>query len=98
MKKNWYGLFLAMIAVFVLGNAANVHADPMLKMVQIEVDSPGAVKKLASMGIDIAAVRKSEPKDDLTMGSFRVEAVVSEYDQKKLNIELKRQHARKKCR
>ena len=58
----------------------------MLKMVFIEVDSPQKVKKLARMGIDIAAVRKLEDagKRELKAARYRVEAVVSSKDEKKL--------------
>ncbi len=57
-------------------------ADPMLKMAFIETDSPLTVKKLARMGMDIAAVRKiGEPGEPVR---YRVEVVVSERDQKKL--------------
>jgi hypothetical protein len=34
------------------------YSGPMLKMVKIEAKAPGQVKKLARMGIDIAAVHK----------------------------------------
>ncbi|MCP3944856.1 MAG: zinc carboxypeptidase [Desulfobacteraceae bacterium] len=88
MKKIWYGfLFATMVMVFVGNSASAASSDssgPMLKMIQIEVDSPSDVKKLAGMGIDIASVKKTDTKDDLSQTSIRVEAVVSKHDQKKL--------------
>ena len=62
-------------------------SPPMLKMVIIDAESPGQVKKLARMGIDIAAVRKGPiiigPRG-VSSQSYRVEAVVSALDEKKL--------------
>lgn len=59
----------------------------MLKMVQIEAESGGVVKKLAGMGLDIAAIRKTGAQKGGVMSldrRFRVEAVVSALDEIKL--------------
>jgi len=75
------------------GGAATVRqTDPvngthLLKMVFIEAQSPAAVKQLARLGIDIAAVRKvktAEQAAGLTPPPLRVEAVVSALDEQKL--------------
>lgn len=50
-----------------------------LKMVFIETQSPAAIKKLAKMGMDIAAVREIGAKAGLTK-RYRVEAVIAEKD------------------
>lgn len=65
-------------------------SEPMLKMVVINTNSPGQVKKLARMGIDIAAVRKGpivKGFRGVPSRSYRVEAVVSALDEKKLGQE-----------
>ncbi len=67
----------------IIGLAGTAMAGPMLKMAFIEVDSRAEVKKLARMGIDIAAVRQISD----TPQRYRVEAVVSTRDQKKLQRE-----------
>ena len=60
-------------------------AGLMLKMVFIEVDTPMAVKQLARLGIDIAAVRKiPDPQDPSAPPRYRVDAVISKKDEKKL--------------
>ena len=61
-------------------------AERMLEMTFIEVDDAAEVKKLAAMGIDIAAVRNlAKLKGKTATGkAFRVEAVVSAKDKKKL--------------
>jgi hypothetical protein len=62
----------------------------MLKMVAIEAKAPGQVKKLARMGIDISEVIKGPlvagPRG-VPMQTYRVEAVVSALDEKKLGLE-----------
>jgi hypothetical protein len=66
--------------------AGNAWAGPMLKMAQIEVDTKTQVKKLARMGIDIAAVRPI--LDEGAPGKpprYRVDAVLSSRDYKKLD-------------
>jgi hypothetical protein len=68
-----------------LGMSGSAQAGPLLKMAFIEVDSSAQVKKLAHMGIDIAAVRKiHDPQDPSAPVHYRVEAVVSKRDEKKL--------------
>jgi len=75
-KKQWWGLFfLVSVAVVITGTAAPVFSQPMLKMVHIEAGSQGAVKQLAGMGLDIAAIRRIDgiqgAKDALD-ASYRV--------------------------
>lgn len=90
MKKTFLVL-LTMAFTLTIFSAANLplaHSGPMLKMVTIEAKSPGQVKKLARMGIDIAAVRKGpivKGPRGVPGQSFRVEAVVSALDEKKLD-------------
>lgn len=89
------GLFLLLFAIsFITLLAGNVPAafsqspEPMLKMVFIDAKSPGEIKKLARMAIDIAAVRKGPVMEDvrgISAQTYRVEAVVSAYDEKKLS-------------
>ncbi|NNG01984.1 MAG: zinc carboxypeptidase, partial [Desulfobacteraceae bacterium] len=62
------------------GIATPVFSDPELKMVYIEADSASAVRKLAGMGLDIAAVREADGPDALRQ-AYRVEAVVSASDE-----------------
>ncbi len=87
LKTNFHmrilaGVIVAMAGLCIPGQAL---AGPLLKMAFIEVDSPVAVKKLARMGIDIAAVRKIEdPQYPAAPIRYRVEAVVSKKDEKKL--------------
>ena len=87
-KKNWCWLmFLASLAMFVAGTATPVFSQPMLKMVYIEADSAGAARKLAGMGLDIAAVRRigaQKAEKDTLDQKYRVEAVVSALDEIKL--------------
>ncbi len=88
------GKYTLLIALLVLGVASAITvpapaaaAGGKLKMVQIEVDSPGQVKKLARMGLDIAAVRRaalSPWAGDFDVPGFRVQAVVSTHDERKL--------------
>jgi hypothetical protein len=75
---------------FSTGSVPLAHSGPMLKMVTIEAKSPGQVKKLARMGIDIAAVRKGQLKKGplgASIQTYLVEAVVSAGDEKKLGRE-----------
>ena len=78
---------LIALSVINVPTADSRSQKPMLKMVFIDVDSPGAVKKLARMGIDIAAVRNLDAakveKDSLTK-QYRIEAVISALDETKL--------------
>ena len=77
-------LFLAISAA---GTATPVFSEPMLKMVNIDADSAGAVRRLAGMGLDIAAVRRigaEKGEEDSLDRRFRVEAVVSALDEIKL--------------
>ena len=46
------------LAIFAAGTATPVFSQPMLKMVNIDAESEGAVRRLAGMGLDIAAVRR----------------------------------------
>jgi hypothetical protein len=55
-----------------------------LKPVFIDVESAAMVKKLARMGIDIAAVRALPEGKTEYEGGFRVEAIVSDKDESKL--------------
>jgi murein tripeptide amidase MpaA len=81
-------LILCMGCLAQTGLAAdNADGGSLLKMVFIDANSPAEVKKLARMGIDIAAVRKLKTigkEADLAAPAFRVEAVVSAVDEKKL--------------
>lgn len=74
--------FLAMVWMTGISLAAD-----SLKMVTIEAKSGAAVKALARMGIDIAAVRKgplTEGPRGLRLPTYQIEAVISALDQKKL--------------
>ena len=92
MKKT-LPVLLTLAFTLIIFSATNLplaHAEPMLKMVTIEAKSQGQVKKLARMGIDIAAVRKGpiiKGPRGVPGQSFRVEAVVSALDEKKLDQE-----------
>ena len=60
MKKLTLFLLLVVISftAFSAGQSADAQSEspePLLKMVTIKAESPGAVRKLARMGIDIAA-------------------------------------------
>jgi hypothetical protein len=95
MKKKYLLLLLMGIVLIVL-SASSVNVafgesnGPMLKMVSIDAKSPGAVKNLARMGIDITAVLKGpleEGPRGVPMQTYLVEAVVSALDEKKLGRE-----------
>ncbi|MCP4691714.1 MAG: zinc carboxypeptidase, partial [Desulfobacterales bacterium] len=88
MKRNVLATLL--LVGLLIGLAAGFPPDaysrtsgPMLKMVFIQVDSPAKVRTLARMGLDIAAVRKPGALKRQGPG-WRVEAVVSALDEKKL--------------
>lgn len=88
LRNQWiyHTVYLACV-VLVLGLArpdTAGAADEKLKPVFIEVDSPAMVKKLARMGLDIAAVRKVQAKKGSKEQTFLVEAVVSVKDEKRL--------------
>jgi hypothetical protein len=92
MKKRGLFLLLVVISLITLNVpvALSQGPQPMLKMVTIDAESSAAVKKLARMGIDIAAVRKGpvvEGPRGFPMQTYRVEAVVSARDEKKLDSE-----------
>ena len=79
-----------LLTILSISNFPLAHAGPMLKMVTIEAKSPGQVKKLARMGIDIAAVRTGpvvKGKRGIPVQTYRVEAVVSARDEKQLRNE-----------
>jgi len=61
--------------------------QPMLRMVSIQAQSVGAVKQLARMGIDIAAVREGPvvtgPRG-VEVPTYIIEAVISSLDEKEL--------------
>lgn len=88
MRRNVFvpllpvALFVGLMAVF----SPTVHSQPpesMLKMVFIQANSSVEVKKLIKMGIDIAAVRKPGTVQGQEPG-YRVEAVVSSLDERKI--------------
>ena len=89
MKKIYF-LLLMMLAFGILLSVSQVpeaYSGPMLKMVSIEAKAPGQVRKLARMGIDISEVIKGpvvEGPRGVPMQTYRVEAVVSASDEKKL--------------
>lgn len=72
------------VALGLSGQVVAGSAGGNLKPVFIEVESPAMVKKLARMGLDIAAVRQLKSGKDSTKLLYRVEAVVSAQDEKKL--------------
>lgn len=92
MKKT--APFLLSFAVIILTVSVNrvpvAHSEPMLKMIAIEVNAPGQINKLARMGIDIAEVEKGPVVKGPQGGpvqTYRVEAVASSLDLKKLEVE-----------
>ncbi len=92
MKKRGLFLLLVVISLITLNVpvALAQGPQPMLKMVSIDAGSGGAVQKLARMGIDISAVEEGPVVDGprgLPMQTYRVEAVVSALDEKKLGRE-----------
>lgn len=92
MKKTVLFLLslIFMLTIFCASQVPLAHSGPMLKMVTIEAKALGQVKKLARMGIDITAVRKGpivKGPRGVPMQTYRVEAVVSAMDEKKLGRE-----------
>ena len=92
MKKNV--LFLLnctlTLATFCFNQVSMAHSEPMLKMITIKANAPGQVNKLARMGIDISEVVKGPVVKGPQGGpiqTYRVEAVVSSLDIKKLKLE-----------
>ena len=89
MKKACLVL-LTLAFTLILFSAASLqlaHSGPMLKMVAIEAKAPGQVKKLARMGLDISEAVKGplvKGPRGVPMQTYRVEAVVSARDEKKL--------------
>jgi hypothetical protein len=78
------------LTIFCTANLPLAHSGPMMKMVAIEARAPGQVKKLARMGIDISEVVKGplvQGPRGVPMQTYRVEAVVSALDEKKLSRE-----------
>lgn len=64
--------------------------NPMLRMAFIEAKSIGEVKKLARMGLDIAAIRKGpvvENEQGIPIQTYRVEAVLSARNESRLDAE-----------
>jgi hypothetical protein len=93
-KKRLFLLLVVMILTTLIGGnvpvALSQAPEPQLKMVAIEDLPPGQVRKLARMGIDIAAVREGpvvEDKRGFPMKTYRVEAVVSALDERQLGRE-----------
>jgi hypothetical protein len=92
MKKTLFVLVtLAFtLTIFSAANLPSAHSGPMLKMISIEAKAPGQVKKLARMGIDISEVVKGplvKGPRGVPLQTYRVEAVVSARDEKKLSRE-----------
>lgn len=87
MKRVRWGMILCgIIASSALWNAGQALAGPMLQMATIDIDSRAGIKALSRMGIDIAAVRTVDSGQGLNGAArYRVEAVVSSRDQKKLD-------------
>jgi len=90
MRKLLVAVKVILVIAVIASDASIVVAQsqgPMLKMVAIEAKSPGQVNKLARMGIDISEVVKGpvvEGPRGVPMQTYRVEAVVSALDEKKL--------------
>ncbi len=79
--RLWVALLVAgalFLSSTPLALAAGEQTD--LKMVFIETESAAAVKKLAKMGMDIAAVREIGAKAGLAR-QYRIEAVIAEKDE-----------------
>ncbi len=88
--KNTVLFFVAaafMLSLVGVIQVPSAHSEPMLKMVAIKANAPGQVNKLARMGIDISEVVKGPVIKGPRGGpiqTYRVEAVVSALDLKKL--------------
>lgn len=86
-KPLSWKVFWVVLTALITSVATPAHAQPQLKMIQIEVDSERAVRQLAGMGLDIAAVRKTGITADEKQGlgrAYRVEAVISPRDEIRL--------------
>jgi hypothetical protein len=82
-------LLLATFAIFNLSSTpvALSQGQGQLKMIIINDASPGQVKKLVAMGLDIAAVRQGPEKQGprgVSLPTYRVELVVSAKEAQKL--------------
>ena len=89
MNKIRSVLFVSVVCLTVIcfSQASWVNAEPMLKMVEIKVDSPGQLKKLLRMGTDISEIKKDammQGPDGRPLQTYRVEAVVSAREEKQL--------------
>ena len=87
------GLLLClMMATFTILNLSSApvalsQGQGQLKMIIINDASPGQLKKLVDMGLDIAAIRKGPEKEGprgVSLPSYRVEVVVSAQEAQKL--------------
>jgi hypothetical protein len=93
--KGKKGLFLLMFLILILvlsvgGVTSAQTTQPQLKMVTIEAENYGQVRKLAAMGIDVASIEEGDSiigSRGLAMKTYTVEAVVSSLDEKKLGSE-----------
>lgn len=92
MKKSVLFLLCAtfVLIIFSVSQVPLAHSEPVLKMIAINANAPGQVNKLARMGIDISEVVKGPVVKGPQGGpiqTYRVEAVVSSLDLKKLKRE-----------
>jgi len=96
MKKK--RLFLLLVVMLILTTwmgsgvpvAQSQAPEPQLKMVAIDARSSAEVEKLARMGIDITALREGpvvEGPRGVPVHTYRVEAVASTFDERKLSSE-----------
>ena len=84
------GITILALSLILVPNVASQAPESNLNMIALDNLSQGQVKKLARMGIDIAAVREGpvvEGKQGLPQKTYRVEAVVSKLDEKELGRE-----------
>ena len=92
MRKLLVAVKVILVIALIASDAPIVMAEsqgPMLKMIAIEANAPGQVNKLARMGIDISEVVKGPVVKGPLGGpiqTYRVEAVVSSLDLKKLKL------------
>ncbi len=81
-------LFTRTLCVSALASVISAHAfaERQLEMVIIETDSVKIMNKLSNMGLDIAHVKAlpSEKSGNVLQRDYRIEAVVSNEDRKKL--------------
>jgi hypothetical protein len=92
MKKAVFFLISLVftLTIFSLSQVPFAHSGPMLKMVSIKANAPGQLKKLVRVGIDISEVVKEpvvEGPRGVPLQTYRVEAVISAFDEKKLGEE-----------